>query len=430
MSLKAANKVDTNKYELEVSVDPSTFEEAIERTYHKNKGKINVGGFRKGKAPRKIIEKLYGEEVFFEDAINDIYPIEVSKAVEEAKLELVDRPEIEIVSVSKEDGIEIKAVCIVKPEVEIKDYKGIKATKTVKNVTDEEITEELTRMSERNGRLVSIDDRAVIDGDITVIDFEGFVDGVAFDGGKAEKFSLTIGSGQFIPGFEEQIIGKKIDDEFDVEVTFPEEYQAEELAGKPAVFKVKIHEIKHKELPEIDDEFAKDASEFDSLDELKEDIKNKLTQAKEKASENELEEQIANALMEKLEAEIPQAMFDNRVAEMISDFEHRIGHQGMTLENYLQYTGMEMDSFKKLHEEQATKQVKLRLALEKISELEGIEISEDDLNDEFQNLADTHSIELERVKMLVNPSDLELDMKVSKAMDLVRETAKIEEIHE
>ena len=273
--LVAKNSVETNKFELEIKVDAAEFEEALQKAYLQNKNKIQVPGFRKGKAPRKLIEKLYGVEVFYEDAINNSYPAALESAVKEAELELVDRPEVEVTAVDKENGYTFKATCIVKPEVEVSDYKGIKVTKTVNPVDDAEVEAELGRMQDRNARTITVEGRASAMGDTVVFDFDGSVDGVPFDGGKAEDFSLELGSGQFIPGFEEQMVGHNAGDEFDVNVTFPEDYHAEELKGKPAVFKIKLHEIKSKELPALDDEFAKDVSEFDTLDALKADIKAK-----------------------------------------------------------------------------------------------------------------------------------------------------------
>ena len=304
MSLVSANKVETNVVELKVSVGAEEFKKGIEKTYKKTVKQIAVPGFRKGKAPKSVIERLYGEAVFYEDTVNEMYPEAYSKAVEEAGIEPVDRADIEITEVS-ENGFTFVAKVTVKPEVTVKKYKGLKATKTPVNVTEEEVAAELSNMLDTNGRMVSVEGRAAKDGDNTIIDFEGFCDGVAFEGGKGEKFDLKLGSGQFIPGFEEQIVGKEIGEEFDVNVTFPEEYQATELAGKAAVFKCKLHEIKEKELPELDDEFAKDVSEFDTLDELKADIKAKLTETAEQNAQAAVEEQLVEQVIDSMEAEIP-----------------------------------------------------------------------------------------------------------------------------
>lgn len=427
MGLVSSNKVETNKYELIVKIDADAFESAIEKAYRKSVKKISVPGFRPGKAPRKMIEKLYGEGVFYEDAVNDLYPSALASAVEEAKLELVDRPEVEITKIEKADGVEFKATCVVKPEVEVSDYKGIKAEKTVKTVTDEDLNSELNKMADRNARVVSVEDRAAENGDITVIDFEGFVDGKAFEGGKAEGFSLTLGSGQFIPGFEDQIVGHNVEDEFDVNVEFPAEYQAEELAGKPAVFKVKLHEIKTRQLPAIDDEFVKDVSEFDTLDQLKEDITKKLQEQYDKSADTEVENQLIDAVIANMKAEIPEVMFENRVDESVREFEYRLQSQGMSLDLYLQYTGMEMDAFRKTFREQAEKQVKIRLALEKIVELENIVPSAEEIAAEYDKMAENYKMDVEKIKGYIPEKDLVKDLAVNKAIDLIKDSAEISE---
>ncbi|MDD6237337.1 MAG: trigger factor [Clostridiales bacterium] len=427
MGLVSSNKVETNKYELIVKIDADAFESAIEKAYRKSVKKISVPGFRPGKAPRKMIEKLYGEGVFYEDAVNDLYPSALASAVDEAKLELVDRPEVEITKIEKADGVEFKATCIVKPEVEVSDYKGIKVEKTVKTVTDEDLNSELNKMADRNARVVSVEDRAAENGDITVIDFEGFVDGKAFEGGKAEGFNLTLGSGQFIPGFEDQIVGHNVEDEFDVNVEFPAEYQAEELAGKPAVFKVKLHEIKTRQLPAIDDEFVKDVSEFDTLDQLKEDITKKLQEQYDKSADTEVENQLIDAVIANMKAEIPEVMFENRVDESVREFEYRLQSQGMNLDLYLQYTGMELDAFRKTFREQAEKQVKIRLALEKIVELENIVPSAEEIAAEYDKMAENYKMDVEKIKGYIPEKDLVKDLAVNKAIDLIKDSAEISE---
>lgn len=329
MSLTANNKIDTNKYELTIHIDAASFEKALEKAYRKNIKKINVPGFRRGKAPRKMVEKLYGEGVFFEDAINDIYPAALSEAIEEAKLEIVARPEVEMKEADKENGVTFTAVCIVKPEVSVKDYKGIEVEKTVKEVTDENVENRLKAMQDRNARQIEVEDRPSQNGDTLVFDFEGSVDGVPFDGGKAEKYSLELGSGQFIPGFEPQLENRNIGDEFDVNVTFPEDYHAEELKGKEAVFKCKVHEIKAKEVPELDDEFAKDVSEFDTLDELRADIRKKMEEQNEKEASTEVENKLIDQVIENMEAEIPNEMYEAAIDDMIRDFDYRLQSQGM-----------------------------------------------------------------------------------------------------
>lgn len=427
MSLVEKNNIETNKVELTVKVDAETFEKALEKAYKKNVKSINVPGFRKGKAPRKMVEKMYGEGVFFEDAINELYPEALSAAIEEAGLEVVARPEVEVTSVTKEDGFDFKAVCVVKPEVSISDYKGIEVEKTVNTVTDEDVEKRVASMAERNSRLVDVEDRKSKDGDTLIFDFDGYVDGVAFDGGKAEKFSLVIGSGQFIPGFEPQLENRSIDEEFDVTVTFPEDYHAEELKGKEAIFKCKLHEIKEKEMPVIDDEFAKDVSEFETLAELKADLKTKMQEQNDKSTETEVENMLIDKVIEKLEGEIPNEMIEARIDDMLRDFEYRLQSQGMNLETYLQYTGMNLDSFRITFKEQADKQVKIRLALEKIAEIENITVDEKAIEDEYQKLADAYKMELDKIKELVPATEFEKDLAVNKAIDLIKESAKISE---
>lgn len=425
MSLTANNKLDTNKYELTIHIDAESFEKALEKAYKKNIKKINVPGFRRGKAPRKMVEKLYGEGVFFEDAINDIYPAALSEAIAEAKLEIVARPEVEMKEADKENGVTFTAVCIVKPEVAVKDYKGIEVGKTVKEVTDEDVANRLKAMQDRNARQIDVADRASQNGDTLVFDFEGSVDGVPFDGGKAEKYSLELGSGQFIPGFEPQLENRNIGDEFDVNVTFPEDYHAEELKGKEAVFKCKVHEIKAKEVPALDDEFAKDVSEFDTLDELRADIRKKMEEQNEKEASTEVENKLIDKVIENMEAEIPNEMYESAIDDMIRDFDYRLQSQGMNLDTYMKYTGMELASFRQTFEEQAKKRVQIRLALEKIVELESIEVSDEDIETEYKKLADMYQMEADQVKQFVSVEELSKDIAVNKAVDLVKENAVI-----
>lgn len=425
MSLTANNKIDTNKYELTIHIDAASFEKALEKAYRKNIKKINVPGFRRGKAPRKMVEKLYGEGVFFEDAINDIYPAALSEAIEEAKLEIVARPEVEMKEADKENGVTFTAVCIVKPEVSVKDYKGIEVEKTVKEVTDENVENRLKAMQDRNARQIEVEDRPSQNGDTLVFDFEGSVDGVPFDGGKAEKYSLELGSGQFIPGFEPQLENRNIGDEFDVNVTFPEDYHAEELKGKEAVFKCKVHEIKAKEVPELDDEFAKDVSEFDTLDELRADIRKKMEEQNEKEASTEVENKLIDQVIENMEAEIPNEMYEAAIDDMIRDFDYRLQSQGMNLDTYMKYTGMELASFRQTFEEQAKKRVQIRLALEKIVELENIGVSDEDVEAEYKKLADMYQMEADQVKQFVSVQELSKDIAVNKAVDLVKENAVI-----
>ncbi|MBO5913255.1 MAG: trigger factor [Clostridia bacterium] len=412
-----------------MKVDADKFNEAIKQAYAENGKKINVPGFRKGKAPMGLIEKYYGESVFFEDALNILYPEAVESAIAESKLEFVDdKIDFDLVSISKAEGVEFKVVITVKPEVEIDGYKGLKAEKVKAVVTDEEIDAEVNAVADRNSRMVTVEDRAAAMGDTAVIDYEGFVDGVAFDGGKGESYSLALGSGSFIPGFEEQVAGHNTGEEFDVNVTFPEEYHAEELKGKAATFKVKLHEIKVKEMPAIDDEFAKDVSEFDTLAEYKADLKAKAIERKEKQSDADVENQIVEQLIELVKAEIPAAMIENRAKQSVEEFAYRLQAQGMDLSTYLKYMGGNIDQFKDTFKPQAEAQVKIRLALEKIAELEAIEISEEDLNAEFEKMAKDYNIEVDKVKASVPQEDLKKDLAVQKAMDVIKAAAVITEV--
>lgn len=425
MSLKATNNVETNKYELEIEISAEDFEAAIEKAYLKARKNIAMPGFRKGKAPRKLIEKEYGEQVFFEDAVNLLYAPVVNGAVEESGLELVTRPEVEVTEISKENGVKLKATCITKPEVEVKDYKGIEVEKVVNPVTDEDINKQLDALREKNVTVETVDDRAAENGDDVVIDFEGFKDDVAFEGGKAEDFTLSLGSGQFIPGFEDQIVGHNAGEDFDINVTFPEEYQVKELAGAPAVFKIKLKSISKKVMPELDDDMVKDSTEFDTVDEYKADVKKKLEEANEKHADSEVEAKIFDKVIENMTAEIPQVMFDNRVNEMIGELEQRLAPQGISLDLYMQYTGQTIDTVKKAYAEQAEKQVKLRLALEKIAKLENIEVTEDELKAEFDKLAEAYKLDVDQIKQFIHDDDIKKDIAVGKAVDLIKDAAVI-----
>ena len=430
MSLKASNKIETNKYELEISIDSATFCDAIQKVYKKEVKNIAINGFRKGKAPLHMIEKLYGEAVFFDDALNYLYEGALLGAVDEAKIKLVDVEKTDVVSVSKAEGAVLKVVVVVEPEVELGEYKGLTAQRVTPAVTDEEVQAELDRLADRNSRIVTVEDRAAVMNDMTVIDFEGFVDGVAFEGGKGESYTLTLGSGQFIPGFEEQIVGHNTGDEFDVVVTFPEDYQAEELAGKEATFKCKLHEIKAKEMPVIDDEFAKDVSEFDTLDELKADIKAKSLDRKAKAADEDVENQLIDAVVEGMKAEIPEAMIENRSNESVREFDYRLRSQGMDLETYLKYTQTTVEDFKATFRPQSEKQVKVRLALEKIVELESLTATEEEINAEYEKMAASYGVEVAQVKAAIPEADVIGSVALNKAIDLVKASAEIKEVAE
>ena len=430
MSLKASNKIDTNKYELEITIDSAAFCDAIQKVYRKEAKNITVKGFRKGKAPLHMIEKLYGEAVFFDDALNLLYEGALLGAVEEAELKLVDVEKNDIVTISKAEGVVFKTVVVVEPEVELGEYKGLKAERVTPAVADEEVEAEINRLADRSARIVTVEGRAAAMDDMTVIDFEGFVDGVAFDGGKGEGYSLTLGSGQFIPGFEEQIVGHNVGEEFDVNVTFPAEYQAEELAGKDATFKCKLHEIKAKEMPAIDDEFAKDVSEFDTLDALKEDIKAKALERKTKAADEEVENQLIGAVVDAMKAEIPDAMIENRSNESVREFDYRLRSQGMDLDTYLKYTGTTVEEFKETFRPQSEKQVKMRLALEKIVELEGLTATEEELNAEYEKVAASYGMEVDQVKAAISEKDIAHDITLNKAIDLVKANAEVKDVKE
>ena len=424
MSLTKSEMIEKNQYELQFSVDKATFDAAVDKVYRKQVKSIAVPGFRKGKAPKSIIEKMYGTGVFYEDAINDLIPAAYTEALEESKLEVVSQPEFDVVSID-ENGLVLSAKVFVKPEVEIKDYAGIEVEKNVVAVTDEDVNKEIQVIRERNSREIEVTDRAAEMGDTTVIDFEGFCDGVAFEGGKGTDYSLKLGSGSFIPGFEEQIAGKNIGEEFDVNVTFPEEYHAADLAGKPAVFKVTIHSITNVELPELDDDFAKDVSEFDTFDEYKADLKAKIEKRHEAAADNAVEEKLVEALIEKLEADIPEAMFVTETENFVRDYDNRLRSQGLDLNTYFKYTGLTLDNLREQMRPQAERQVKARLALEKIAALENIEVSEEDINAEYEKIASAYNVELDQVKASIDSEAIAADMKVQKAMELVTEKAEV-----
>ena len=425
MEIISQNNTATNTTAIEFSFTAEEFENAISAAYNKRKKSITVPGFRKGKAPRKVIEAQYGESVFYDDAVNSLYNQNIVAVIDKTGLDVVDVENTEVVEVSKENGVKFKADIITKPVVEISDYKGLEVKKTTKTVDDAAVDAEIDKIRNRNARSISVEDRAAQIGDTAVIDFEGFLDGVAFEGGKGEKFPLELGSGSFIPGFEEQVAGKNIGDDFDVNVTFPEHYQAENLAGKPAVFKCKLHEIKGKELPNVDDEFVKDVSEFDTLDEYKADIKSKL----EKAAADEASTNLDNALVDAVigKMKVPQVMYQRRIDEIVREWSAR---NRISVEDYLKYTGVTMDQFRANFTEVAKRQVDLRLALEKIAELENITVSDEDVEKEYADMAEQYKMEADKIKAAVPADAIKNDLKIEKALDLVRDSAKIEEVTE
>ena len=426
MNLVKSEKLEKSMHELQFSVDAETFKAAIEKAYKREGKKYNVPGFRKGHAPRAVIEKMYGADIFHYDAINDLFPEAYEAAVVESGIQPVGRPEADVVSESLEDGVVLKVTVAVKPEIKVGNYTGLKATKKVNTVDDADVEAELVRMQNRNGRIITREGKAE-NGDTVDMDFEGFVDGVAFEGGKAEHYSLVLGSGSFIPGFEDQLIGHEAGEEFDVNVTFPEEYQAKELAGKAAVFKIKLHEVKTKELPALDDEFAKDVSEYDTLDELKASIRKGMEEQNEKQAALAVENDLVDQVIATIEGDIPEAMYEARMDEAVRDFEYRLAQQGLKLDMYLQYMGQTMESFRASFREQAEKQVKIRLALEAVAAAEQIATSDEELEAELQRVADNYKMELAKVKELVNADEVKKDLAVNKAIDFIRDHAEITE---
>ena len=424
MNLKSSKNVDVNRYELEVEISAEDFNKELSSIYQRNIKKIVVPGFRKGKAPKAFVEKYYGENVFFEDALNNLYPDAIEKAVEEAKLDIVeDKIDLEVEKMSKEDGVVFKAKITVMPEVEIDNYKGIEVSKKEVKVEDEDVEKELKSVQERNGRLVTVSDRAAQLGDSVVIDFEGFMDGKAFEGGKGDNFTLELGKKQFIEGFEDQIVGHNAGEEFEINVKFPEDYHAKNYAGKDATFKIKLHEIKMHELPELDDEFVKDVSEFDTLDEYKKDIKAKLLERKEKQAKDEKEGEMIEKLVSLVKAEIPEALIKNKLRDLVRDFDYRMQSQGLKLADYLKYTGSKMEDLENNFRPQAESQVKLQLALKKIAEIENLIPTEEDIEKEYNKISEFYKMELDKVKNIVPVKDVEKDILSNKALEIVRENS-------
>ena len=425
MSLKSTNNVETNKYELEIEVSAEQFEEAIQKAYMREKGKINISGFRKGKAPRKLIEREYGEEVFFEQAVNILYPEAVDTAVKESGLEIVARPEVEVTDVSKAEGVKIKATVFTKPEVEVKDYKGIEVEKEVKTVTDEDVDKQADSLREKNARVITVDDRAAEMGDDVVIDFEGFKDGVAFDGGKAEDFTLGLGSGQFIPGFEEQVAGHNIGEEFDINVSFPEDYQEETLAGKAAVFKCTVHEIKQKLVPELDDDFAGDAG-FDTVAAYRENVRAELETAKVSEANSAKQDAVLDKVIENATLEIPEAMLETEKRSMLNDYAQRLQSQGLRFDQYLQYTGMTREKMMEQMTPQAESRIRSRLVLEAIAEKENITVSDEDLDSELKTMAEAYALEADKVKEMLGEEGIKQvtdDVRIKKALEFITDAA-------
>lgn len=425
MELTQHAKNDSGKYEMTVVVDSKSFNEAVERVYRRENKKISIQGFRKGKAPRAVIERMYGAGFFYEDALNDILPQAFQTAVEQSGIEYIGRPEIDVPVADKEKGAEIKFTVELRPELTVKGYKGLEAEKTVHTVEESDVEHEIGHLKEKASRVVTVDGRPTQNGDVAVIDFEGFVDGVAFDGGKGERFELTLGSGQFIPGFEDKVAGHSTGEEFDINVKFPDDYSAKELAGKDAVFKIKLHEIRSKEYPEVDDEFAKDVSEFDTLEELKNSIRERLTKENEEAAEAAVENKLLDMVTEGLEGDVPEAMIEDRIDEMSRDFDLRLRSQGMDLATYFRFTGSDEQGFRSSLKPQAEKQVRSRLALEAVARDAEIEVNDEELQKEFERLAEQNKLDIEKVKAFVPEKELRADIRVNKAIDLIKESAKI-----
>ena len=419
MALKSSNKVETNVYELEITVDAETFTEACKKAYMKQRKSIQIPGFRKGKATQGMIEKVYGEGAFYEEALEIVYPEAVGSAFDEAGLKVIDQPtDVEFPVMNKQDGVVIKMKVTTYPEVKLGEYKSLKGKMLDTEATDEDVENELKSMQDRNSRLVTVEDRESQMGDTCDIDFEGFVDGVAFEGGKGENYPLELGSNSFIPGFEEQVAGHKSGEEFDVNVTFPEQYEAS-LAGKDAVFKCKINEIKTKELPELDDEFAKDVSEFDTLDELKADLKKQISERKEANAKTDYENQLIEQVVENMEVEIPECMNKQKCDEMIQDYSYRLQMQGLDLNTYLQYLGQTMEQFREQFMDGAKQQVKVKLALDAIVKAENIEATEEEIAEEIAKLAEQYNMEADKIKAAVPQEQLTDDIVTRKAVDFV-----------
>lgn len=426
MSLQV-EKLEKNMIKLTIEASAEDLEKAIQKAYLKNKGKISVPGFRKGKVPRAMVEKMYGVEIFYDDAANELIPEAYQNAVAECGEEIVSQPRIEVTQIEKGKPFIFTAEVAVKPEVTLGEYKGVEVEKTDAEVTEEEVTAELNKVREQNSRTVVIEDRAIQDKDIAIIDFEGFIDGEAFEGGKGESYSLTIGSHSFIDTFEEQLIGKNVGDKCDINVTFPEEYHAKELAGKPATFKVEVKEIKVKELPELDDDFAQDVSEFDTLEAYKADVKAKLEEQKKDAAEAEKETKVIDKIIENATMEIPEAMIQTQVRQMADDFSRRLQAQGLTIEQYFQFTGVTPERLFEDMKPNALKKIQSRLVLEAVAAKENIEVTDEDLENEIKEIAEMYKMEADKIKEVMGEAEKEQmkkDIAVTKAVEIVVDSAK------
>lgn len=429
MSVQVEN-LEKNMAKLTIEVAAEEFEKAVQAAYMKNKNKITIPGFRKGKAPRVMIEKMYGAGIFFEDAANALIQREYPKVAEESGLDIVSYPEIDVVQVEKGKSFIFTAEVAVKPEVTLGEYKGLEVEVTPVEVTEEEVAAELKREQENNSRTIDVDDRAVAQGDMVTLDFEGFVDGVAFEGGKGTDYPLTIGSNSFIPGFEDQLVGAELNKEVEVNVTFPEDYHANDLAGKAAVFKCTVKAIKVKELPELDDEFAKDVSEFDTLAEYKADVEKKIRERKEGVAKREREDKAVDAVIANAQMDIPEAMIQNQIQQLMNDFVQRMQAQGLSIDQYYQFTGLDQAKIQEQMRPQALKRIQSRLVLEKVAEVENIQISDEKFEEELKTMADMYKMEVEKLKELMGDAEKEQmkkDIAVQEAVTLVAESAKVVE---
>ncbi len=424
MALKNSKKVAANTYEVEIHLDKDVFEAEVNKVYRKNVGKMNIPGFRRGKAPKSMIEKMYGKGVFYEEAIDNLLPEAYSAAIAEAKLDVVSRPEIELVS-TDDDGVTLKATVIVKPTVKVSEYKGLTAERPEVTVSEEEIMREIDSVRNRNARVLTVEDRPAADGDETIIDFEGFLDGVPFEGGKGEKHPLKLGSGNFIPGFEEQIVGHNVGESFDITVTFPEDYGEPTLAGKETVFKITLHEIKKTELPELDDEFVKDVSEFDTVAEYKESISKKIEERKNSSADNEVEKQLIDKLIANMTGEVPDCMIEQEIDRYVSDYDYRLKSQGASLDLYYQYTGSNEEQLRASFKEEAERQVKSRLALERVAKTEKIKAGKKELEEEYKTIASGYNVDIEYVKQNIPEEGISEDIVMRKAIKVIKENAVI-----
>ena len=429
MSLQV-EKLEKNMAKLTIEASAEDFEKAIQKVYLKARGKINIPGFRKGKAPRKLIEKMYGTGVFYEDAANDLIPTAYAEALKDCDLEIVSRPEINVTQIEAGKPFIFTAEVAVKPEVTLGEYKGVEVEKSDVEVTEEDINKEVDKERENNSRTIDVDDRAVAQGDMVTLDFEGFVDGVAFEGGKGTDYPLTIGSNSFIPGFEDQLVGAELNKEVEVNVTFPEDYHANDLAGKAAVFKCTVKAIKVKELPELDDEFAKDVSEFDTLAEYKADVEKKIRERKEGVAKREREDKAVDAVIANAQMDIPEAMIQNQIQQLMNDFVQRMQAQGLSIDQYYQFTGLDQAKIQEQMRPQALKRIQSRLVLEKVAEVENIQISDEKFEEELKTMADMYKMEVEKLKELMGDAEKEQmkkDIAVQEAVTLVAESAKVVE---